>query len=474
MPTSHNRNTLFITLSVCFGFLTTPVTISGINVVIPSISAEFGLNAILTNWVLALFILSNCAFILPAGRLADNYGRKRIYMLGGWLLVVGALVSIVATSEFIFFVGRFVQGMAVAMIFSSGLALIVSAVPKKDRGLYLGLTSACVYVGLSIGPLIGGWLESAYGWRSCFMAIIVAIIGVNGILLATYGQDWKAAEKKAIDISGSLFLALAISGLVIGTTLINQSYAIWIFFSSVIFILIFIRLQKRRTHPLIRLDLLRKNTALLHGSLASFLMYTGNYTVPFLMALCMQYVYMMSAFEAGTIIIWQAIAMTIAALLVSKLSQIYEPRTLAFSGVTLYSIGLLTLAYKLQQNDIVGMQYALFVIGFGFGFFSAPNNTMGLSKVSDDRMGIGAGLINFARVFGNIAGSLIVLLLTAIFVGQVAFSTQTTVELLLIAKISFVTGAILAVVAIVIILKQADINPKRIDALKDKTSDLGH
>ena len=148
----------------------TPFMASGANVAMPLIGREFGLNAVTLGWVLTAYTLAAAMFLVPFGRLADLVGRKRIFTLGIAVNIAGTALCALAPSAFFLILGRGVQGVGGAMIFGTGVAILTSVYPPGGRGHALGLNTAAVYTGLSLGPVLGGFLVHALGWRSVFWA----------------------------------------------------------------------------------------------------------------------------------------------------------------------------------------------------------------------------------------------------------------------------------------------------------------
>ena len=152
----------------------TPFLVSSVNIALPTMAHEFSLNAVMMSWVVTAYLLSAAIFLVPFGRLADIYGRKKIYLAGNALIAVSSFLAARSTSYVMLVSARTLEGLAAAMIFGTGIAILISVYPFQERGRVIGINVAGTYFGLSLGPLIGGWLTQYLGWRSIF-AIIVPI-----------------------------------------------------------------------------------------------------------------------------------------------------------------------------------------------------------------------------------------------------------------------------------------------------------
>lgn len=147
----------------------TPFMGSSINIALPSIGKEFALDAVILGWIATLYLLAAAIFLVPFGRVADIYGRKRIFTYGIIIYTVSSLLSAISTSAILLISFRVLQGIGSAMIFGTGVAILTSVFPIGERGKAPGINVAAVYVGLSLGLPIGGFLTQHFGWRSIFL-----------------------------------------------------------------------------------------------------------------------------------------------------------------------------------------------------------------------------------------------------------------------------------------------------------------
>ncbi|HBG23144.1 MAG TPA: MFS transporter, partial [Peptococcaceae bacterium] len=159
----------------------TPFLSSSINIALPSIGAEFGIDVVYLSWLVTSYLLATAVFLVPFGRIADIYGKKRVFLCGTFTFTVGSLLAVFVTSAEVLLLTRVLQGLGSAMVFGTGVAILISVYPLQERGKALGINVAAVYLGLSIGPTVGGFLTHYWGWRSIFLA--TAALGVLVIIL---------------------------------------------------------------------------------------------------------------------------------------------------------------------------------------------------------------------------------------------------------------------------------------------------
>ena len=175
----------------------TPFTLSSVNIALPSINQELSMSAVSLSWVATAYVLAAAMFLVPFGRVADIKGRKRVFLYG---MAVDALASYCAPwpdPEAGSLPAGLMQGLGGAMIFGTGVAILTSVFPPRERGRALGINVAAVYTGLSTGPLIGGLLTERLGWRSIFIlnALLGIIVAVTVIVKTQGGMDGRQGRK---------------------------------------------------------------------------------------------------------------------------------------------------------------------------------------------------------------------------------------------------------------------------------------
>ena len=154
---------------------------SSINIAVPSIGRQFSLNAISLSWVSTSYLLAGAVFLVPFGRLADIKGRKKIFVFGMMVFSVSSFLAAISTSALLLISCRILQGVGSAMIFATAVAILTSIFPAPKRGQVIGINIAAVYLGLSLGPFVGGLLTQYFGWGSIFFVDVV--LGVIIIFL---------------------------------------------------------------------------------------------------------------------------------------------------------------------------------------------------------------------------------------------------------------------------------------------------
>ncbi|GAF86702.1 unnamed protein product, partial [marine sediment metagenome] len=176
------------------GAFLTPFMGSSITIGLPAIGDELAMDAIVLGWVATAFLLAAAVFLVPLGRIADIYGRKKIFTYGMITYTAASLLAAISTSAAMLISSRILQGIGGAMVFSTAIAILISVFPPEERGRVLGINVAAVYAGLSIGPFAGGLLTQYLGWRSIFW--INVPLGLLLIALVFWKLKGEWAEAK--------------------------------------------------------------------------------------------------------------------------------------------------------------------------------------------------------------------------------------------------------------------------------------
>ncbi|MEE9367290.1 MAG: MFS transporter, partial [Pontiella sp.] len=172
----------------------TPFMISSINIALPVIGKEFQVDAVLLSWVATAYLLAAAVSLVPFGKLADIYGRKKVYMIGMSLFTFTSFLSAVSISAPMLIVFRIFQGAGSAMVFATGIAILTSVYPPEERGKVLGIAVAAVYIGLSCGPFFGGFLTQHFSWRSIFLINIPFGVIILLLIFLKLKGEWAGAE----------------------------------------------------------------------------------------------------------------------------------------------------------------------------------------------------------------------------------------------------------------------------------------
>lgn len=397
----------------------TPFVGSSINIALPAIEKSFQMNAVLLSWVPTSYLLAAAIFLVPFGRLADIRGRKKIFACGIVTFTLASFLSGVSISAFMLIVFRIFQGLGSAMIFATGIAILTSVFPPQERGRALGINVAAVYTGLTLGPLLGGFLTQHLTWRSVFLVNVP--FGVIIILLVRWKlkAEWAAAEGEPFDFRGALIYGLALAAIMYGISRLPAAESLWIVMFGFLAIYTFVRWEMRVKYPVFDLTLFTRNRIFALSCLAAFIHYSATFAVTFLLSLYLQYLKGYSPQQAGLVLIAQPGMMAIFSPFAGRLSDKIEPRVVASLGMALTALGLAPFIFLDNQSSLTFIVASLAVLGFGYAFFSSPNTNAIMGSVDRRFYGLASGSVGTMRLLGMMVSMGIATVLFTLLMGRV-------------------------------------------------------
>jgi MFS family permease len=327
-----------------------------------------------------------------------------------------------APSGAVLIASRVLQGVGSAMIFSTGVAILTSAFPPQERGKVLGINTASTYLGLSLGPVLGGLMTESLGWRSVFLANVIFGIILVIFVLAWLKGEWAEAKGESFDGLGAILMASGLCAFMFGLGRLPAVAGAVSIAAGTTLLALLVRWEARRTSPLFDLNLIRRNTAFAFSNLAALINYSATFAVGFLLSLYLQYIKGLSPRQAGLILIAQPVVMAVFSPLAGRLSDRVEPRILASAGMGISSVGLFLLALLGRASSLAFVGAALVVLGFGFGFFSSPNTNAVMSSVEKRFYGVASATLGTMRLTGQMLSMGTAMLIFALFIGRVAIT----------------------------------------------------
>ncbi|MBN1399666.1 MAG: MFS transporter [Anaerolineae bacterium] len=430
----------------------TPLMSSTVNVALPRIGAEFGMDAVLLGWVATAYSLAAGVFLVPFGRLSDILGRKRVFSVGLGLYAATSLLIGLANSAALVIAFRAAQGVGAAMIFGTGVAILTSVYPASDRGRVLGFNSAAVYTGLSIGPFIGGVLVEQLGWRSIFLLSVPLSLAALIYTVWSLRAEWAGAAGESFDLRGSLVYGVAVVALMYGFSRLPEALGGWLIALGLAAGVVFLWWERRVDRPVLDLELFRQNRVFAFSSLAALINYGATAAVAFLLSLYLQYIGSLTPKQAGTVLIAQPIVQALLSPLAGRLSDRTEPRVVASIGMAITALGLTLLALLGPASSLSYVIVCLLLLGLGFAFFSSPNASAIMGAVERRYYGVASGLMSTMRTFGQMLAMGLALLLFALYMGRVAITPDYYPQFLASVKTTFGISAGFCVLGIFVSL----------------------
>lgn len=438
----------------------TPFMGSSVNLAIPSIGHEFSANAYMLSWVATSYILASAAFLLPFGRLADIVGRKKIFLAGMISFCLSSILCGLAWSIESLIVFRVLQGIGSAMIFGTGMAILTSVFPPQERGKVLGVNVAFVYVGLSMGPVLGGTLNHNLGWHSIFLLTAVISVFVILLTLAKLKGEWAGARGEKYDLAGATLYVVGLVALMYGFSSVSASeWARYLLALGLVLMLVFARHEINIQQPLVNLRLFSGNAAFTFSNLAALINYSATFAVGFLLSLHLQVVMGYDSQAAGLILLSQPVLMAVISPFAGKISDFVEPRILASGGMILTTLGLFSLCFISEAMPLWLLIVNLAVLGIGFALFSSPNSNAVMSAVEKRFYGVASSTLGTMRLLGQALSMAIVTMVLAMYVGRIELTAADSGQLLAGARLAFIIMAVLCFGGIFASLARGNVRP---------------
>lgn len=421
---------------------------SAVNVALPTIGKEFSVDAITLTWIATGFLLAVAIFMVPGGRLADIYGRKKVFLIGivGW--TVTSVLCGMASSAPMLILFRSLQGIAGAMFFATATAIVTSVYPPHQRGRALGIYVAAVYAGLSVGPSAGGVITQQLGWRTMFFLNALFGLVIIVLVISKMKAEWADARGEKLDVVGSVIFGLALTGVIYGLSILPAALGAGLIVAGVACLMAFVAWEIRVPNPVLDINLFRRNVVFALSNLAALTNYAATAAIAFLLSLYLQYVKGLDPQTAGLVLLAQPLMMVSFSPLAGRLSDRIEPRIVASAGMALTTVGLAMLA---MLNDSLGVEYvvfALLVAGLGFALFSSPNTNAVMSSVERSQLGVASATLGVMRSVGQMLSMGVAALIIAVYVGGVQITPRYHESFANGFRLAFVIFAVLCLAGI--------------------------
>jgi EmrB/QacA subfamily drug resistance transporter len=426
----------------------TPFMVSSLNVALPTLGKEFTLDAIALGWIATAYLLSAAVFLIPFGRLGDIYGRKRVFLYGIAFFALFSFLIGLSQSGTMLIALRALQGIGAAMIFGTGVALLISASASSARGKLLGINVSAVYLGLSLGPFLGGLLTQNFGWRSIFYVNGVLGLVILGITKWKLQGEWAEARGHRFDVVGSMLFSLSLCLIMYGSSQLPSPLGIWLFVTGVVALAFFVVWEKRTMNPVLDMRLFSRNTVFRFSNLAALINYSATNAVTFLLSFYLQYVKGLSPQMAGIVLVSQPICMTIVSPLAGRLSDRIEPRIIASAGMAVTVLGLALFTLVDGDSPLLFVTVNLILLGLGFGLFSSPNTNAVMSSVQKESYGVASATLATMRLTGQMLSMGIVMLILSVTIGRVRITPEYYEGFLYSMRLAFVIFSALCLAGI--------------------------
>ena len=403
----HEVPKSLILLTVIIGTFLGRLDQTIVNLALPRIIQDYSITVSSAGWIATAYILANAIFVPVWGKLGDTLGRKKIYILGFTIFIIGSILAGLAWNFSSMIVFRVIQAIASSADYPTAMAIIaVTFKENRERAQALGIWSASFAVAAVFGPLIGGPLIDNFGWRSVFL--INLPIGIIGLLMAiAFIHESRSPQKpKAFDLKGAIILGISLSALVLvldkgqdwGWLSLNSiiSYLV-----TIVSLLIFIKVEKNHKDPIVDLNFF-KNKIFVQTLINNFVIFMGMMGSVFLIPIFAQTFLGYDATATGYLFMPMAACMMIASPLGGLLTGKVQPKYIIVISTAVAAIGFFIFSFLDPRSTSWDIIFPLGIMAFGMGFGMAQRTNIIAAVVPSKEIGIASSILALAR---NIAGA---------------------------------------------------------------------
>ncbi|GMB00355.1 MDR family MFS transporter [Pelosinus sp. IPA-1] len=406
MRNGSPRRTLLVGLFLALFFSSLDQTVVG--TAMPRIIGELGGLSIMT-WVTTAYMLTSTTIVPIAGKLADIYGRRIIYVTGLLLFMIGSALCGTSSTMLQLILFRALQGIGGGIMMPLAMTIVGDIFPPEERGKWQGLMGALFGLSSVVGPTIGGWIVDYSSWKWVFyINLPIGILATITIYLGLRGEK-RLTDKVAIDYAGIITLIIGTVSLLLGLNLGGTQYP-WLSWQilglvglSLLSWLLFVALEKRATDPVLSLDLF-KNRIFAITNIVGFLMGLGMFGSLMFLPLFLQGVLGISATGSGNTMLPMMISLMLTSIVAGRFATKVSFRSFYILGMALMALGF----YLLSTMNVFTTQrtaiYYIVILGVGMGTIMPIVTIAVQSAFGAEQRGVATSATQFFRSIGGTLG----------------------------------------------------------------------
>ncbi|WP_329081656.1 MFS transporter [Streptosporangium sp. NBC_01469] len=394
---------------LCGAIFLEGIDVAMLNVALPSIRADLGLSTGMLSGVVSAYVLGYGGFMLLGGRIADLFGRRRMFLIWLTVFLVFSGLGGFATEGWMLLVARFVTGVAAAFMAPAGLSLVTANFPEgPQRTKALGVYAGTAAGGFSLGLVAGGLLASL-GWRWVFFApvILSAVILLAAIPLLKE-PDAPERDGGGLDLAGAFSITGAMLLLVYGVVRLEDpgnglAGTVGTLFAGLALLAAFVVIERRSANPLVRLGILRSGP-LVRANLGALLFLASFAGFQFLVTLYLQEVRGWSTLQTGLAMLVIGIDTVLAPTLTPRLVNRFGNVPVLFGGLVLAALSYVLFLPVGMDWAYTAMLPTMLLLGLAFSLAYGPLTMAATDGIDEHEHGLAGGLLYTAMQFGTALG----------------------------------------------------------------------
>ncbi|MCL2032155.1 MAG: MFS transporter [Methanomassiliicoccaceae archaeon] len=406
-----------VLIASCAGVFIMPLMSTMMNLALVLIGAEFDVGSKSLAMVNTTFLLASVIVMVPLARVSDIIGRKKVFIAGLLITLASALVGGFSPNFEVLLVMRFIMGAGSAALSVSSIAMLTEVFPVERRGWAIGIQSTFIYLGIAVGPALGGFICDFIGWRELFFFMIPFVL-IALVYVLRFKREAISSAGTSMDYRGALLYGVTIMLTMYGVISLPEIWALPLIAVGLVMLFVFIRTMKRTGSPVLDIGVFRYRV-FSRACIAAYTNYASSYSVSFFLALYLQSVGMLTAFNAGLILLIQPVVQVLlTAKFGSYSDRIADKRLLPTSGMVLTCVAVFMIIFMGTSANYLYIAMILILLGVGYGMFSAPNTNAIMSSVPPKHRGEASGMIAVVRQIGMMTSMSIAMCCIALIMGS--------------------------------------------------------
>ncbi|MBE5991224.1 MAG: MFS transporter [Paenibacillaceae bacterium] len=407
MEEVRKRNKWSVLIIVVLSTFMSTLDSSIVNVALPRMAESLGVTTASIQFVATSYLIVISGTVLIFGKLGDMFGKTTMFTFGVIVFTIGSLLCGLSHSYWFLIIARAIQAIGAAGTMANNQGIVTEVFPVEERGKALGLLGTAVALGSLVGPGLGGMIVGVLSWEYIFTINvpigILAVIGAFCLLPKT-----KTKTSGRMDLYGALLFIVTIvslfgalsEGLNLG---FGHPLILTGFFLAAVCFSVFLVVERKRKDPMIQLDIFKNglfSLSIFCGFISFVAMFCNNIILPFYLQDVMEF----SPQKAGLIMMAYPLILMVAAPVSGYLSDKTGSEILTFIGLVFTSIGLFSMSFLNENSTVITMVSMIGIMSVGMGLFQSPNNSLIMSTVSRDKLGVAGSINALVRNMGMVCG----------------------------------------------------------------------